>query len=169
MVFPERLERGGPCWLVETELNGDSKISNERGRSLVGSLGLLCWYKRFLFILGYSSQPRTIYVVLFQFFVLIGQQAGRADALGRLSLSMCCSGCSQGPGLSDSRLILCVQVWTKAIWLVIFLLVSRVSPKADKWAISFKLDIFSNSSPGLSGAHTGRNGEGRTLKGACTV
>jgi hypothetical protein len=31
---------------VETELNGDSKSTNERGPSLVGSLGLSCRYTR---------------------------------------------------------------------------------------------------------------------------
>jgi hypothetical protein len=37
---PERLERGGPWPLptVEAEVNGDSKRTNERGPSLVGSL-----------------------------------------------------------------------------------------------------------------------------------
>jgi hypothetical protein len=35
----ERLERGGNCSLFETEVNGDSKGTDERGPSLVGSLG----------------------------------------------------------------------------------------------------------------------------------
>ncbi len=34
-ALPERLERGGPCRLVETEVNGDSKRTNDRGPSLV--------------------------------------------------------------------------------------------------------------------------------------
>jgi hypothetical protein len=33
---------------VNTEVNGDSMSTNERGPSLVGSLGSSCWYKRFL-------------------------------------------------------------------------------------------------------------------------
>ncbi len=33
---------------VETEVNGESKSTYERGPSLVGSLGLSCWYKRLL-------------------------------------------------------------------------------------------------------------------------
>jgi hypothetical protein len=41
---------------VETEVNGDSKSTNERGPSLVGSLGLTCRYKRFLFCLMCSSR-----------------------------------------------------------------------------------------------------------------
>jgi hypothetical protein len=42
---------------VETEVNGDSKSTNERGSSLVGSLGFSCRYKRFLFLLGCYSGP----------------------------------------------------------------------------------------------------------------
>ncbi len=55
-------------WLlltVETEVNGDSKSTKEkRGPSLVGSYGLSCWYKRFLFRLGCSSRPSTKYFFL---------------------------------------------------------------------------------------------------------
>ncbi len=36
---------------IETEVNGDSKRTNERGPSFVGSLGLPYRYKRFLFCL----------------------------------------------------------------------------------------------------------------------
>ncbi len=39
--LPERLERGWPLLTVESEVNWDSKRTNERGPSLVGSLGLL--------------------------------------------------------------------------------------------------------------------------------
>jgi hypothetical protein len=35
ILFPERLERGGPLLAVETEVNGDSKSTNERGPWLV--------------------------------------------------------------------------------------------------------------------------------------
>ncbi len=43
-LCPERLERGGPCPLltVETELNGDSKRTNEMGPFLHGSLDSWC-------------------------------------------------------------------------------------------------------------------------------
>ncbi len=47
-------------WLllsVETEGNGDSRSTNDRGPSLVGSLGLSCSYKRLLFCLGWSNRP----------------------------------------------------------------------------------------------------------------
>jgi hypothetical protein len=63
---PERLERGMALLTVETEVSGDSKSTNESGTSLVGSLGLSCSHKRFLFSLGCSSRPSTKY-----FFFLI--------------------------------------------------------------------------------------------------
>ncbi len=56
-VWPERLESGGRLPTVETEVHGDSKSTNERGPSLVGSVGFSCWYTRFLFYLGCSSRP----------------------------------------------------------------------------------------------------------------
>ncbi len=75
---------------VETEMNGDSKSTNERCRSLVGLLGLSCRYKRFLFCLGCSSRPSTKYFFsLSQFLCTHRQQAGQAAVLGRLSISMC--------------------------------------------------------------------------------
>ncbi len=44
---------------IETEANGDSKSTNERGPSLVGSLGSSCRYKRFLSYRGcsYTKSP----------------------------------------------------------------------------------------------------------------
>jgi hypothetical protein len=41
-----------PLLTVETEVNGDSRSTNLRGPSMVGSLGSLCRYKRFLYCLG---------------------------------------------------------------------------------------------------------------------
>ncbi|MFN9908250.1 MAG: hypothetical protein ACK56F_19330 [bacterium] len=40
--WPEKLEWGWPLLTVETEVNGDSKSTNERGPALVGSLVVLC-------------------------------------------------------------------------------------------------------------------------------
>jgi hypothetical protein len=82
---------------VETEVNGDSKSTNERCLSLVGSLGLSCRYKRFLSCLGCSnSRPRTKYFfphrTLLQSFVPIAQQAGQAVELGRLPFILCVFG-----------------------------------------------------------------------------
>jgi hypothetical protein len=49
---------GWPLLSVENEVNGDSKSTNERGPSLVGSpLGSSCRYKRLLSYLGCSRQP----------------------------------------------------------------------------------------------------------------
>jgi hypothetical protein len=50
---------GWPLLTAETEVNGDSKGTNERGPTLVGSLGLSCRYKIFLFSLDCSSCPST--------------------------------------------------------------------------------------------------------------
>ncbi len=87
---------GRPLLTVEIEVNGDSKSTNERGLSLVGSSGLSCRYKRFLSCLGCSSRPRTIYFfphrTLFHSFIPIAQQAGQEVVLGRLSLSICVFG-----------------------------------------------------------------------------
>ncbi len=82
---------GWPLLGVETEVNRDSKCTNERGPSLVGSLGLLCRYKRFLFCLGCFSRPSTKYcfptVHYSKAFGPIVQQAGQAVVLDRLSLT----------------------------------------------------------------------------------
>jgi hypothetical protein len=78
---------------VETETYGNSKSTNERGPSLVGSLGLSFRYKRFLSCVGCSSRPCTKYFFItihyFTSFVPIAQQAGQAALLGHQSLNMC--------------------------------------------------------------------------------
>jgi hypothetical protein len=57
-------QRGGwPLPTVETELNRESNSKNERGPSLVDSLGLKCRYKRFLSCLGCHSRPSTKYFI----------------------------------------------------------------------------------------------------------
>jgi hypothetical protein len=43
---------GWPLLTIETEVNGDSKTTNERGPSLVGLLGLSCRYKKFFSVLA---------------------------------------------------------------------------------------------------------------------
>jgi hypothetical protein len=62
---------GWPLLTVETEVKRDSKRSNKRGPFLVGSLGLPCRYKRFLFCLGCSWSAQYKYFfphrTLFQF------------------------------------------------------------------------------------------------------
>jgi hypothetical protein len=54
-----RETREWPLLTVETEVNRDSKSTNERGPFFVGSLGLPCQYKRILFCLGCSGRPST--------------------------------------------------------------------------------------------------------------
>jgi hypothetical protein len=81
-----------PLPTIESEVNGDSNSTNERGSSLVGSLDLSCKYKTFLFCLAGASRPSKIFflsVHYFNSFVLIAQQAVQAAVLGRMSLSMC--------------------------------------------------------------------------------
>ncbi len=48
-AYTRETREGWPLLTVETEVNGDLKSTNERGPSLVGSLGLSCWcyYNRF--------------------------------------------------------------------------------------------------------------------------
>jgi hypothetical protein len=92
-VCQRETREGRPLLTVETEVNRDSKSTNERGPSLAGFLGLSCQYRRFLFCLGCSSGPvQNIFFLTVHYlnsFVPIVQQAGQADVLGRLSLSMC--------------------------------------------------------------------------------
>ncbi len=54
-------KEGWPLLTLETKVNGSSKRTNERGPSLVRSLGLSCRHKRFLFCLGCSSRPSRKY------------------------------------------------------------------------------------------------------------
>ncbi len=52
---PDRLERGGPCWLLKLRWTGTQRVhAYESGPFFVGSLCLSCRYKRFLFCLGCS-------------------------------------------------------------------------------------------------------------------
>jgi hypothetical protein len=90
-VTPEKLERGGPadCW------NWGKWGRKEyiwKSHLLVGSLGLSCLYKRFLFCLGCPRWLGTKKVFLtghyFTSFVPIAhQQARQAAVLRRLSLN----------------------------------------------------------------------------------
>ncbi len=80
---------GRPLLTVETEANGDSKSTNERGPSLVGLLGLSCRYKRFLSCLGcYSSRPRTKYFFLTVHFLNLCSHCPASRAGGRAGSSV---------------------------------------------------------------------------------
>ncbi len=84
-----------PLLTVETEGKGYSKRTNERDPFLVGSLGLPCLYKRFLFSLGCSSRPSSKYFFSSTFLIPlfpIAQPAGQEAVLGRLSLIVFVSG-----------------------------------------------------------------------------
>jgi hypothetical protein len=89
----DQAKEGWPLLTVETEVNGDSKKTNERGPFLVGLLGLSNRNNEFLFCLGCSSRPIKKYFFLtihyFNSFVPIAQQAGQATVLGHQSLSVC--------------------------------------------------------------------------------
>jgi hypothetical protein len=100
----ERLERGGPCWLLKLRRMGTQrvqikrrmgtqKVQIKRGPSLVGCLGLSCRYKRFCSALAALVGPvqKNFFLAVHYFnsFVLIAQQAGQAAGLGRLSLIKC--------------------------------------------------------------------------------
>ncbi len=73
---PGETIEGRPLPTVETEVNGDSKRTNDRGPSLVGSLGLSCRYKNYYFPL------RT------PFHFISVHCPGQAGVLGRLSLCL---------------------------------------------------------------------------------
>jgi hypothetical protein len=84
---------GWPLLTVETEENGDSKSTNERDRSLVGSLGSLCRYKRFYpalaALIATVKHICSLIVHYFNSFDPIAQQAGQAVVPGPLFLNMC--------------------------------------------------------------------------------
>jgi hypothetical protein len=81
---------------VETELKGSSKSTNEKGLSLIGSLGTCAGKLDFCSVLaalvGLVQNIFFLNVHFFNFFVPIAQQARQAAVLGRLSLIVCFSG-----------------------------------------------------------------------------
>ncbi len=108
--FPERLERGGPSWLLKLRWVGTQRVQMKgdhpwlvrcvcRARykifffSLGGSLCLSCRYKRFSSALAALIGPVQncffLTVHFFNSFETIAQNAGQAAVLGRLSLSIC--------------------------------------------------------------------------------
>jgi hypothetical protein len=70
-----------PLLTVETEVNVDSKSTNERGPSLVSSLALSCLYRRFFSasaaLVGRVENIFFFTVQYFNFFFSIAQQVGR--------------------------------------------------------------------------------------------
>ena len=87
--MPRETRERFPLVTVQTEVNGDSKSTNERGPSLVGSLGLSCRYKRFFMPwLLQLVQYKIIFFSPYNITIPLSP-AGQAAVLGRLSLSMC--------------------------------------------------------------------------------
>jgi hypothetical protein len=85
---------GWPLLNVETEVNGDSKRTQEWGPFLFGSLACRAGTRDFLqpwLLLSAQNQIYFLFLILhcFNSFVPIAQQAGQAAVLGRLSLSVC--------------------------------------------------------------------------------
>ncbi len=89
-MLAERLEKGMASAVCG---NGESKSTNVRGPSLVGSLCMLCRYKDFCSLLAALVYPvQNIFVFTIHYsnsFVFIAELGGQAVVLGHLSLSMC--------------------------------------------------------------------------------
>ncbi len=103
LCFIFHMQQANPKYLVLIETRAGWPLvllklsyklgTNERGPSLVVSLGLLCWYKRFLTYLmaalvGLGQNIFSLTVYYFNSFVPIAQQAGQAVLLGRLDVSL---------------------------------------------------------------------------------
>jgi hypothetical protein len=96
IVFRKTRERWA-LLTVETEANGDSKSTNEKDPSLVGSLGSSCRYNRFLSCLGCSSRLSTKYFFSSPCTNSIHlspspTKLDRQSCRGHLSLNLCLSG-----------------------------------------------------------------------------
>ncbi len=111
----ETIERGGPCWLVETEVNGDSQR--------VQMKGVLPWLVRWTCRAGTRDLCSALAALqiffphrtLFKFFVLIGHQRWGRQPRWVAYLLVCVSGCS--------------QVSLTAVWYC----VSKCGPKQFGW------------------------------------
>ncbi len=91
-VFPKETREGWPLLTVETEVNGDSKRTNEKWSCLGWFVKLVSPVQNSFVLPCCSSQPSILTVHYFNSFVPIAQQAGQAAVLGRLSLGVCVSG-----------------------------------------------------------------------------
>jgi hypothetical protein len=88
----ETIERSGKLLTAETEANGDSRSTHERGSSVVGSMGLTCQYKRFLSCFDSSCLPSTKYLFFLHrslfHFICPHRPGGQGAEPRRLSLNM---------------------------------------------------------------------------------
>ncbi len=85
----ERLERGGPCWLLKLRWMGTQRVQMKGVLPWLVHLGLSCRYKRLLSCLGCSGQPSTKYFFLSPYTISIlcvpiAQQPGQAVVQGRM-------------------------------------------------------------------------------------
>jgi hypothetical protein len=109
--MPRETRERFPLVTVQTEVNGDSKSTNERGPSLVGSLGLSCRYKRFFMPwLLQLVQYKIIFFSPYNITIPLSP-AGQAAVLGRLSLSMCIWACQRMIQNRSSELYNFLQPW----------------------------------------------------------
>jgi hypothetical protein len=107
MFVSRETREGWPLQTDQTEVNGDSKSTNETGPYLVGSLGLSCQYKRFcsalVALVGQVENIFFLTIHYFNSFIAIAQKAGQTVVPGTLSLSMrLCSYLSSPKVCSDS-------------------------------------------------------------------
>ncbi len=93
VVDVRETREGCPLLTVETEENGDSKSTNERGPSLVVSLGLSCRYKRCSLCLSCFTRSSAKYFFLqliqFQFLCLQRTASWAGSCAGSPVFSMC--------------------------------------------------------------------------------
>ncbi len=93
MVVPRETRERWPLLTVETEVNGDSKSTNERCPSLVGHCPCFSVTRDFFSALAalVVSVQNIVFLTVHYFnsFVPIAQQSGQAVVLGCLSLSIC--------------------------------------------------------------------------------
>jgi hypothetical protein len=93
MVVPIETRERWPLLTVETEVNGDSKSTNERCPSLVGHWACRAVTRDFCSALAalVGSVQNIVFLTVHYFnsFVPIAQQSGQAVVLGCLSLSIC--------------------------------------------------------------------------------
>ena len=91
-VASKETRKGWPVQTVETEVNGDSKSTNERGLWLVGwacRAGTRDFCSVLVALVNSVQNMCCLTVYYFNSCVPIAQQAGQATVLGRLPLSMC--------------------------------------------------------------------------------
>jgi hypothetical protein len=88
-VSRRKAREGWPLLTVETEMNGDSKSTYERGPPLVVRVCTRYFCSALAALVGPLQTIFFLTAHYFNSFVPIAQQAGQAAVLGHLSLSVC--------------------------------------------------------------------------------